>query len=189
MLSCFFVCFFTSFLSTASFVPFRLRQVPGQLHGRRQRGLHERKSSQRHAHHHPTQEVHSAHQNHLSAGQEAQTGVASSDGGRRRPGEQTGRGRPGGSSVPWVRLHLLIYKCAWCCYCTFLCSKVSFLLLVITLCKHPRLFMKVNEYVKFHFVCSPLNSLFCSAKRSNAKMGKTVHCLTNLFSPFSFKSV
>lgn len=36
------------------FFLFFLHQVPGQLHGRCQGGLHERKSSQRHAHHHPT---------------------------------------------------------------------------------------------------------------------------------------
>ncbi|TMS22533.1 Ankyrin-3 [Larimichthys crocea] len=52
--------------------------------------LHERKSSQRHAHHHPAQEVHGADQNHLSTGEETQTGVASSDGGRRRPGQPPG---------------------------------------------------------------------------------------------------
>lgn len=76
------LCFFFLF---ALFI-FTLCQVPRELHGRRQGWLHERKSSQWHAHHHPTQEVHGAHQDHLSTGEEAQTSVSSSDGGRRRPG-------------------------------------------------------------------------------------------------------
>lgn len=97
------------FLLSSFFFCFALHQVPGQLHGRRQGRLHERKSSQRHAHHHPAQKVHGAHQDHLSTGQETQTGIASSDGGRRRPGQPTGRGRSGRSSVPRVRPQLLIF--------------------------------------------------------------------------------
>lgn len=91
-------------LSLSSFLfPLPLRQVPGQLHGRRQGRLHERKPPQRHAHHHPAQEVHGAHQDHLPTGQEAQAGIASPDGGGRRPGQPAGGGRPRGGPVPRVR--------------------------------------------------------------------------------------
>ena len=107
----FFHCFtFTVSLSLSLFVSSSSSvvppQVPGQLHGRRQGRLHEGKSAQRHAHHHPSEKVHGAHQDHVPTGEEAQAGVASSDGGRRRPGQPIGRGRSGGSSVPRVRLYL-----------------------------------------------------------------------------------
>lgn len=110
------------------FLPlFAFHQVPGQLYGRRPGWLHERKSSQWHAHHHPAEKVHSAHQDHLSTGQETQTGVASSDGGRRRPGQPTGWGRSGRSSVPRVRLDFFVAICSFqcCCYllnCLFFCT-------------------------------------------------------------------
>lgn len=86
---------------------YTLIQVPGQLHGWRQRRLHEGKSPQRHADHHPTEKVYGTHQDHLSSSQEAQVGLPSSDGGRRRPGEQTGGGWTGWGSVLGVGLHFL----------------------------------------------------------------------------------
>lgn len=85
------------------FLLFTFRQVPGQLHGRRQGWFHERKPSQRYENHHPAQKVHSTHPDHVSTGEEAQIGVASPDGGRRRPGQQTCWGRSRRSAVPWVR--------------------------------------------------------------------------------------
>lgn len=90
-------------LSLSSFLfPLPLRQVPGQLHGRRQGRLHERKPPQRHAHHHPSQEVHGAHAHHLPPGQEAQAGLPSAHGGGRGVGQPAGGGRTGRGSVPRV---------------------------------------------------------------------------------------
>lgn len=97
---------FTVFLSLPPFFPSisLVLQVSRQLHGGRQGRLHEGESSQRHADHHPAQEVHGAHQDHLPTGQETQTGFASSDGGRRRPGQPISGSGSGRSSVPRVRL-------------------------------------------------------------------------------------
>lgn len=81
-----------------------LHQVPSQFYGWCQRWFHERKSPQWHAHSHPAQKVHGAHQDHLSTSQEAQTGVASSHGGRRRLGQQAGGSWSCRSSVSGVRL-------------------------------------------------------------------------------------
>lgn len=88
-------------------LPPYLHQVPSQLHGGCQGRLHERESPQWHAHHHPAQKMHGANPDHLSTGQATQTGVTSADGGRRRPGQPTGWGRPSGSPVPRVRPHWL----------------------------------------------------------------------------------
>lgn len=77
-------------------------QVPGQLHGGCTRRLHEGQQTQRHAHHHPSQEMHGAHTDHLSSGQKAQTGVPASHGGGRGAGQQAGGGWTSGSSVPRV---------------------------------------------------------------------------------------
>lgn len=112
LLFCFAVSLSSITLSPPPPPPFlflALHQVPGQLHGRRQGRLHERESSQRHAHHHPAQKVHGAHQDHLPTGEETQTGIASSNGGRRRPGQPTGWGRSSRSSVPRVRCLIIIF--------------------------------------------------------------------------------
>lgn len=102
-------------------------QVPGELHGGRQGRIHERKPSQWHAHHHPTQEVHGAHQDYLSAGEETQIGNASPDGGGRRAGQPAGGGRSGWSSVPRVgsfsplpsRSVPGLRRPSWCCSTIF----------------------------------------------------------------------
>lgn len=109
-------------------------QLPGQLHGRRQRRRHAWLPSQRPANHRTAEKVFCTHAGDMQAGEETPSGLYASHGGGRGPGWSHHRSGAHWSPVPGVSVCLNVCVCVFAGVSAF--TLLSVCVCVCELCVH-----------------------------------------------------